>query len=99
MINIDKKKVKVSTLYSWVNNGLIPVYRLNGLLRFDIGKIKEWIERTNTLSDIKVVKQRKTSRSQELDFIIKNAIEEITPKKYNLSCGKPNPGQGLGKEE
>jgi excisionase family DNA binding protein len=34
-------KVKKSTLYAWVNQGAIPSYKLNGLIRFEMDEIEE----------------------------------------------------------
>ena len=36
--------VKPSTLYQWAELGLIPCYKLNGSLRFDIEDIMSWIK-------------------------------------------------------
>lgn len=37
-------KVKESTLYSWAENGRIPASKLNGLWRFDMDEIREWVQ-------------------------------------------------------
>ncbi|MHC4184288.1 MAG: helix-turn-helix domain-containing protein [Planctomycetota bacterium] len=70
-------KVKKPTLYSWVNQKSIPSFKLNGLWRFDMEKIEDWVkESTNT----KVLTKRitkKTTRNQDIDKIIKIAIEEV----------------------
>ena len=69
-------KVKKSTLYSWVNQKLIPSFKLNGLWRFDMEKIEEWVKASH---DLKVVSKRmtkKTSRNQDIDSIIQHAIGE-----------------------
>jgi excisionase family DNA binding protein len=70
-------KVKKPTLYSWVNQKLIPSFKLNGLWRFDMEKIEDWVKESTTT---KVVTQRtvkKTTRNQDIDRIIKHAIEEV----------------------
>ncbi len=36
-------KAKPSTVYSWAEQGVIPCFKLNGLLRFDEGEISDWI--------------------------------------------------------
>lgn len=70
-------KVKKSTLYSWVNQKLIPSFKLNGLWRFDMNKIEDWVKAsTNT----KAVPQRitkKTTKKQDIDRIIRHAIEGV----------------------
>lgn len=37
-------RAKQSTVYSWAEQGLLPCYKLNGLLRFDESEVKGWIE-------------------------------------------------------
>lgn len=69
-------KIKQSTLYSWVNRKLIPSFKLNGLWRFDMEKIEDWVKAS---TQTKVSSQRitkKTMKNQDIDRIIKHAIEE-----------------------
>ncbi len=69
-------KVKKPTLYSWVNQKLIPSFKLNGLWRFDMEKIEDWVaESANTKAVTKRI-TKKTTRNQDIDRIIKHAIEE-----------------------
>ncbi len=73
-------KIKRSTLYSWVNQKRIPSFKLNGLWRFDMDKIEEWVKASYGL---KVVPQRitkKATKKQDIDRIVKHAIEEIYGK-------------------
>lgn len=39
----DFINAKPSTIYAWAEQGLIPYFKLNGLLRFDEADILEWI--------------------------------------------------------
>jgi excisionase family DNA binding protein len=36
--------IKKSTLYSWTSNGLIPYFKVNGLVRFKEDKIRAWLK-------------------------------------------------------
>jgi len=36
--------VKPSTLYQWAELGMMPCYKINGALRFDVDDIKKWID-------------------------------------------------------
>lgn len=36
--------VKVSTIYAWVSQGLIPHIKLNRLVRFSRGEVVEWVQ-------------------------------------------------------
>ncbi len=92
-------KVKESTLYSWASSGLIPSYKANGLIRFDIEEIQDWIKKSRTLPTIarRTIK-KVTTRVHDLNSLVKKAIDDVTGKRYNPSNGKPGPGQGLGKE-
>ncbi len=81
-------KVKESTLYSWVHNGLIPYHKLNGLVRFDMEEIKTWVKASHKETqkqELHIVKKQ----PQDIDRIVKNAIEGAKGKAYNSSNGKP----------
>ena len=39
----DLLQAKQSTIYSWAEQGLIPSFKINGLLRFDEDEIHEWL--------------------------------------------------------
>ncbi len=90
--------VKQSTLYSWVNNGSVPSYKLNGLLRFDLEEIEEWLKRSRQARHEAKTELRTTLKDQNIDSIVNKAIDGVTGKRYNTSKGKPGPGQGLRKE-
>ncbi len=90
--------VKQSTLYSWVNNGSVPSYKLNGLLRFDLEEIEEWVKRSRQAHHEAKTVLRTTLKDQNIDSIINKAIDGVTGKRYNTSKGKSGPGQGLRKE-
>jgi len=89
-------KVKESTLYSWVHSGTIPCYKLNGLLRFDMTEIKEWIKGSR-LKPCNVTNV-KTIKSLNIDSIVKKAIENVKNKGYNLTKRETRPNQGLKRE-
>ena len=36
-------QAKTSTIYSWAEQGIIPCYKINGLLRFEEDDILQWI--------------------------------------------------------
>jgi len=90
-------KVKESTLYSWVHYGLIPYHKLNGLVRFDMEEIESWVTASRKEPQKKklyIVKKH----PQDIDSIVKKAIEGTKGKAYNSSNGKPGQIQGLRKE-
>jgi excisionase family DNA binding protein len=89
--------IKQSTLYSWVHNGSIPFHKLNGLVRFDMDEIKSWVKMSKqTQGSIGPIVRK--APSQDIDKIIKNAIDSTQRKEYNPSNGKPGQMQGLRKE-
>lgn len=66
-------KVKVSTLYTWASSGLIPSFKLNGVLRFDLDEVIDWVKKgRNTKPD---PKPRRKAGTGDIDSIIKKAIE------------------------
>jgi len=40
----DLLRAKPSTVYAWAEQGLIPSFKLNGLLRFSDEEIMSWIK-------------------------------------------------------
>lgn len=38
-------KARPSTIYQWAEQGLIPSFKINGLLRFSEEEILQWIKR------------------------------------------------------
>ena len=40
---IEKTRAGRSTIYEWAETGLIPSFKINGLLRFDPDKIEAWL--------------------------------------------------------
>ncbi|OPY65757.1 MAG: Helix-turn-helix domain protein [Syntrophorhabdaceae bacterium PtaU1.Bin034] len=37
-------QTKQSTVYAWAEQGLIPSFKINGLLRFDEAEVIEWVK-------------------------------------------------------
>ena len=90
-------KIKESTLYSWVHHGLIPFHKLNGLVRFDMEEIESWV-RASRKEPQKQELYIVIKHPQDIDSIVKKAIEGTRGKEYNPSNGKPGQTQGLRKE-
>jgi len=89
--------VKESTLYAWVHKGTIPFYKLNGLLRFDIAEIEEWVGKSKQSGLNGNMPQIKT-KNIDINAIVKNAVEGVTGKGYNPSKRETSLNQGLRKE-
>ncbi|GAB62734.1 MAG: DNA-binding protein [Candidatus Jettenia sp.] len=70
-------KVKQSTLYSWVNRRLIPSFKLNGLWRFDMERIEAWVMESHSVKVMPQKITKKTTRNQDINRIIKHAIEAV----------------------
>lgn len=75
--------VKKSTVYVWANNGILPCYRLNGLLRFDLGEIVEWVKGSKVAVPNMRTLPQKAPENQEIDTLLKEAIEKVKGKGYN----------------
>ncbi len=91
-------KVKQSTLYSWVHNGTMPSFKLNGLLRFDLEEIIEWVKNSKAVPFNVTIPSGK-SRNLDIDNIVKKAIEGVKGKGYNPSKRETSLSQGLRKED
>jgi excisionase family DNA binding protein len=88
--------VKTSTIYSWVHNGSIPFHRLNGLIRFDMDELEQWVKDSDKSLIMHSVKPLK--KNIDVNKIVKNTIDAARRKEYNLSNGKPGQHHGLRKE-
>lgn len=91
--------IKQSTVYSWVHTGSIPFHKLNGLLRFDMDEIENWVRKSSQVSQSSPSMSFKKTTNQDIDKIIKKAIDDVKGKGYNSSNGKPGQIQGLRKED
>ncbi len=89
--------VKVSTLYSWVHQGTIPFHKLNGLIRFDMEEVIDWIKSSRKFKAEPTVIPNK-GNVLGIDNIVKQAIDSVKNSRYNSSNGKPGQMQGLRKE-
>ena len=91
-------KVKESTLYSWVHSSLIPYHKLNGLVRFDMEEIREWVRESKPIrhSIPEFFGERK---NLDIERIIKKAIDSVRGKEYNPSNGKPGQIKVSGRSE
>jgi len=90
-------KVKESTLYSWVHTDAIPFYKLNGLLRFDMGEIEEWVRKSKP-SPCRPNMDFKRAQSEDITKLVKRAIEEVKGKEYNPSKRETSLSQAQRKE-
>ncbi|MBZ0220892.1 MAG: helix-turn-helix domain-containing protein [Candidatus Methylomirabilis sp.] len=93
----DFLKVKPSTLYSWVHNGTIPFIKLNGLLRFDMDDVQEWVKGSKAMSH-NVLKSLRKSSNLDVDAIVKRAVESARQGRYNPPKRETSLNQGLRKE-
>ncbi len=85
--------IKQSTLYSWASRGLIPHYKINGLLRFKKEEIDPWIDSSrHSKSDTPLLSVQRKNQG-ELDLIIASAKRGA----YNVVNGKPGQIKSRGR--
>jgi excisionase family DNA binding protein len=95
--------IKKSTLYSMVESGDLPYYRIGRLIRFKRNDVDAWME-THRKERIEIDKKAKeilkntTRPDMDIDSIVKKSIEEVKNRRYNLPHGKPHRIKGLRKE-
>ena len=90
-------QVKVNTLYSWVHSETIPYYKLNGLLRFDMAEIEEWVGKSRQ-SDLRGNVAQIRPKNVDINSIVKNAVEGVTGKGYNPLKRETRPASRSQKE-
>jgi len=75
---------KTTTVYSWAKSGVLPSYKIRGLVRFDPEEVEQWIQSQ------KIEPRKATSRShpgkgsmnslRDVDSIIRRAIDTTVAK-------------------
>jgi excisionase family DNA binding protein len=95
--------VKPSTLYSLVEAGEIPHYKVGRLVRFKKAEIDLWMEshRKGCADDGNSPRRPLKSSKRtpvDADRIVKKAIDSARAERYNPAHGKPDRIKGLGKE-
>jgi excisionase family DNA binding protein len=95
--------MKRSTLYTMVECGDLPHYRIGRLIRFKRNDVDAWIE-THRRDGIEIDKKAKeilkTTARQRLNMnsVVKKSIEEVKNRRYNVPHGKSDRIKGLRKE-
>ena len=76
--------IKPSTLYAWVEKGIIPHYRIQGCIRFRLDEIEEWLKSKRQGWDMTggevLSPQRKPAGN--IDKIIRKAIDSAKGRRY-----------------
>ena len=100
----DYLHIKVKTIYSKVEAGEIPHYRIGRLIRFRIDEINAWLEDCRNQPDSsghKARGHRKRPSKQSTDHfskIITKTIDAETNKYYSVNHGKSDRIKGPRKE-
>ena len=78
-------RCSVSAVYEWSKSGKIPVYKVNGLLRFEEKEILEWIKAGRLKSKGEGVRPSKRPhvRNEKIEEIISRAIDSVQRWEYN----------------
>lgn len=97
-------KVRVSTVYSMVEEKKVPHYRIGRQIRFKKSEIDAWMEKQKEeVIDVKVEARRVITSPQNkpdlaINEIVQKAIDGAGKKRYTSRHGKPDLIKGLRKE-
>ncbi len=95
-------RIKPKTLYSKVESGEIPHYKIGHLIRFRKSEVEAWLERSRKTSrgvPVRVKRNVKVARSGiEMDRLVQKTIDESKRGEYTSDHGKSDRTKGLGKE-
>ena len=89
--------IKRSTLYAMIERREIPHYRIGRLARFRQAEIDAWLLTKKRETEKATRMARPAGPSLSPASIVKAAIDEVNPGRYNRS-GKSDRIKGLGKE-
>ena len=70
---------------------------INGLLRFDMGEIEEWVRKSKP-SPCRPNMDFKRAQPEDITRLVKRAIEEVKGKEYNPSKRETSLNQAQRKE-
>ncbi len=95
--------IKRSTLYTMVESGDLPHYRIGRLIRFKRNDVDGWLEthrreRTEIDKRAEEILTNTTRQRVDIDAVVKKSIEEVKNSRYNLPHGKSDRIKGLRKE-
>ena len=95
--------LKRSTLYSMVESGQLPHYRVGRRIRFKRNDLDRWMEShrresVNANTKAQGILKATNKGALEIDRVTKKSIEEAKGKRYTSSQEKPGRIKGLGKE-
>ena len=99
--------VKPSTIYQWVKEGKIPHYKLCKMKRFKREEIDAWMENHREDDNfvdkrvkrvLEIAKGPRKSSKQDVDRVVRKAIEEVKESNYDDNNGNQTKIKGLKKE-
>lgn len=95
--------LKCSYLYSLVEGGEIPYYRVGRLIRFKQSDIEAWMENhrqnpSGANKRARAILKSTNKGSLDIDAIVKKCIDDTKEKCYSPCSGRPDRVGGLGKE-
>lgn len=71
-------RAQPSSVYAWAKEGKIPAFKINGLLRFDLLEVREWIGKSRMQpvdTDKLARKLINPVRSVDIEKIVKRSID------------------------
>jgi excisionase family DNA binding protein len=95
--------IKRSTLYSMVEFGKIPHYRIGRLIRFKMSDVEAWMRNngqapSDANKNAKEIVKARNKPVADVNHLVKKTIAEIKGNRYTPFHGKPDRIKGLRKE-
>jgi len=95
--------IKRSTLYSMVESGELPHYRIGRLIRFERSEVDRWVESNrcgcvNADSEARIILKTANRGNLNIDNIVKKSIAEVKGNRYTPNHGRPDRIKDLRKE-
>ena len=89
----ERLRIKRSTLYVWVEQGMIPHLKLGRLLRFDPDEIEVWLQAHRRETTPEPVSPRRRHGADNIDVLIAEAKRAV----YTSCHGKPDQDRAIRK--
>ena len=89
-------RAQPSSIYAWAKEGKIPAFKINGILRFDLSEVREWIGKSR-VSPVDIDKQArkmiKRSRRVDIEGIVNRAIDTYVDRGISSPQGETRSNQ------
>jgi excisionase family DNA binding protein len=92
---VRRLQIKPSTVYAWAAQGMIPSFKIHGLLRFRPEEVAQWVESFRQSKPKTTPAGHRKAEHGEIEALIALARREV----YSAPHGETRPKSSLTRKE